>query len=82
MPKPTIHEFYKGMREHFNIDHPEEYLDELYLLNKEVKIDLVKFVRWLVAGKEDYRGIEDWSMADEVEKRFGKEARRLIASLL
>jgi len=76
----TIHEFHKGMREHFGIDKPGDFLDELYLLQKKVKIDLVKFDRWLTS-QHGYSPA-NWSMGDEVEQKFGVEAKHFIMKLL
>ena len=77
----TIHEFHKGMREHFGIDNPGEYLDELYLRQKKVRVDIVKFDLWVTTAYGDY-GSKGFSLADEVEQKFGVDAKVFIASLL
>ena len=68
-----IYEFHKGMQKHFGILQPGEYLDPLYLKMQTVKIDLIKFDRWLG---------DNTSMGSKIESAFGLEAREFIAKLL
>lgn len=77
----TVQEFHKGIREHFGIDNPGEFLDELYLRQKKVKIDLIKFDEWVTTAYGDY-GSKDFSLSDEIEQKFGIEARGFIERLL
>lgn len=69
----NIQEFHAGMREHFGIEKPGEYLDPLYSKMRKVRIDLIKFDRWL--GKNT-------SMSAKIENTFGLEAREFITRLL
>ena len=77
----TIQEFHKGMREHFGIANPGEYLDEWYLRQKKVRIDLCKFDKWVTVAHGNY-GSKGFSLHDEVDQKFGKEASAFIERLL
>jgi hypothetical protein len=77
-----IQEFHKGMKDHFEIDKPGEYLDELFLKDKLVKIDLFKFDDWLHAEFGGYEETHGFSMKELIEDRFSQEASDFIISIL
>ena len=77
----TTQEYFKGMREHFGIDEPGEFMDELFLATRQIKVDLTKFDLWVTSIHGDY-GSRGFSLGDEVEQKFGKEAKHFIMRLL
>lgn len=77
----TTQEYFKGMREHFGIDKPGEFMDELFLVTGRLKVDLEKFDSWVTKVYGDY-GSKGFSLGDEVEQKFGKEAKHFIMQLL
>ncbi len=77
----TIQQFHKGMKENFGINNPQNYLDELYLRSKTVKIDLLLFDDWLHAKFGEYE-TDGMNMADMVHQKFGLDAKMFIESLI
>ena len=78
----TPQEFFKGMREHFKIEDPSEFYDEYFLINKEVKIDLLAFIDWFEANDDTKIYSMDKSIRDVVTEKFGKEASNFLERLL
>ncbi len=76
----STQEFHKGMREHFGIENPGEYLDPIFLRHKVVKIDLMKFEQWLVNTHGKYG--DNISLSDEIAQKFGDEAMHFIKRLI
>jgi hypothetical protein len=70
------------MRDHFNIETPGEYLDELFLKDRLVKLDFIKFDDWLHAEFGGYEETHGFSMKELIEDRFGAEARIFVESLI
>lgn len=62
------------MREHFKIYNPGDYMDELYLQQKKVRIDFKKF--------DDFLGKYNGSMSDHIENKYGEKAMFFVLSVL
>lgn len=75
-----VHEFVKGMKDHFGISNGNRFLDQLIVqASKKVSLDIIKFDEWLheQEGLEDYES-EDKSCADVVRERYGEAAEAFI----
>lgn len=74
-------EYFKGMRDYFNIENPADFYDKYYLNQKVIKLDILKFVDWL---EKNHGPIYDdnVSLHDEVVNRFGAEACTFLIQLL
>jgi hypothetical protein len=77
----TTQEYFKGMREHFGIDEPGKFMDRLYLTRGILKLDISMFDLWVTNAYGDY-GSKGFSLGDEIEQKFGEEAKRFIVKLL
>jgi len=77
----TIQAFYKGMKEHFDIMNPGVFLDDLHLLQKRVKINLLKFDEWLHEEVGEYEE-QSMNMGDALTYYYSPEASYFVESLL
>jgi len=76
-----IQEFHKKMREYFQIDNPGDYLDQVFLIKREVRIDIFKFDVWLHEQLGEYE-TGDVSMSIALTRSYGEDACSFIRSLL
>ena len=70
------------MRQYFNIDRPGEYLDELAILKREIRIDIFKFDDWLHEQIGEYEENDKISMNQALVKHYGQEASNFIKNLI
>jgi hypothetical protein len=69
------------MRGHFGIENPGEYLDELYLLQKKVKLNLCKFDEWLHDEIGEYEK-EGYNMGEAIAHYYGISEEFFITALI
>jgi hypothetical protein len=74
-------EYFKKMRDHFNIEDPDNYFDQFYLRNREIKIDIIKFDNWLHGAIGNYEE-HDMDMGDALTHFYGSDACYFIKCLL
>ena len=69
------------MREHFNIDNPNNYLDKHYLVYRHIKIDIIKFDDWLHNEIGNYEKSK-MNMRETLTKHYSLSACKFIEKLL
>ena len=74
-------EYHKKMREYFQIENPGDYLDQLWIYKREVRIDIIKFDEWLHEQLGEYDAV-DVSMSDALTRSYGEDACSFIRNLL
>jgi hypothetical protein len=77
----TIHEYHKKMREYFDIHIPGKYLDEVFLLSRQIRIDLSKFDIWLHDRIGQYEK-SNMSIRQAITKHYGIDACKFMEKLL
>ena len=77
-----IQDFHKKMSDFFDIANPGDYLDPLWLMKKEVRIDLMKFDEWFHKEVGEYEQEGGFNMKDALTVYYGAEASQFIGSLI
>ena len=81
-PVMTLLEAHKNFRKHFpGLKFKDYFLPDLTYLAGTPKISLTKFDHFLHTKHGDYES-EEMSMAEVLEKHYGKEAKNFIEMLL
>lgn len=73
-------EYFKGMRDYFNIENPQNFFDKYFLNKRVIKLDLDTFINWL----EDNHGKmqDNVSLKDQIVEKFGEDACTFVVKLL
>jgi len=74
-------EYFKKMRDYFDITNPENFFDPTFLRHKKIRIDLAKFDDWLHEKIGNYED-DGMNMKEAINKNFGYEASFFIEILL
>jgi len=80
--KMTIQEFHAGMKKHFpKITNRGEYLCNVSLMYKLIRIDVMKLDDWLHQIHGEYED-EGLSMAELITREYGQKAHDFVLNLL
>jgi hypothetical protein len=83
MASTLIAEFHKGMREHFNIQNPGEYIDKiLSMTTHRVHLDTIKLDDWLHEQHGQYELERNMSMANFLVKEYSQAAHDFVLKFL
>ncbi len=77
----NTYDYHSGMRHWFKILSPGIYMDELFLQQKKIRIDLTRFDYWLHSEVGNYEA-KGMNMPNAVHKYYGREAMEFIKRLI
>lgn len=79
----SIQEFCAGLKKHFKIAVPNDFLDRTFLPLKIVSLDILLFDDLMHKRHGDYdEGNEAISLKDLVEREYGVEASKFVESAI
>lgn len=71
-------EFRRGMAHYFQIEQPYPFIEQHGSYHQQVCLDLIRFDEWLHEQCGDYEDEQGISMAECIERRYGKKARQFV----
>ena len=74
-------EYFKKMRDFFDIPNPQQFFDPVFLRHKKIRLDIIKFDDWLHEKVGDYED-DGKNMKDALIENFGVDASLFIGTLL